>query len=35
MVSTSEKERKDFENKTENWREVDPILDKENSPEKK
>ena len=29
MVSTSEKEREDFENKTENWKAVDPILDKE------
>jgi hypothetical protein len=31
MVSTSEKEREDFENKAENWKEVDPILDKESS----
>jgi len=35
MVSTSEKEREDFENKTENWKEVDPILDKKSSSEKK
>jgi len=35
MVSTSEKEREAFENKTEDWKEVDPILDKESGSDKK
>jgi len=26
MVPTTEKEREDFENKTKEWKEVDPIL---------
>jgi hypothetical protein len=35
LVATSEKEREDFANKTENWKEVDPILDKDSGTEKK
>ena len=35
LVSTSETEREDFANKKENWKEVDPILDKESGAEKK
>ncbi len=35
LVATSEKDREDFANKTENWKAVDPILDKESGAEKK